>query len=438
MSKSADVDAPTNKHHPVTSYASPPYRAELKDFDYELKKGGTPWATLTLTADSEISKNFPTFIESTPITGRVTLDLAKPDSITGVEINITGRIFIPQVNIQIDRSDEFFLKVTKKLWSKEDGTPPRAGDASSASDGKLHGYYNWGFSVTLPETVTMRGFESHPFRLPGTLSDHDLRAGVGYRVTMTIVRGKFRSNDVLADVPFVYVPIIPAPPFPFLRWECYQSGLPPTEPADDPEGWEALKPVIVKGTAFQNRGVTIKCSLYAAKPLVYVRGSFVPLFLELESDDSQLLEVITKPDAISLILCRYMKDRNEPDGTHGNWTDRITWHMDDIEQAAWWVRPGQQAEGSNKASLHGELHLGADFPPSLVVGRLAIEYSLCFFPIEVPGFKPDVVKKSEVLLEQPINIVTAFADHVRPVSQAPPGTKLRHTPAGRIFNALRF
>lgn len=89
MSKSADADAPTNKHHPVTSYASPPYRAELKDFDYELKKGGTPWATLTLTADSEISKNFPTFIESTPITGRVTLDLAKPDSITGVEINVS-------------------------------------------------------------------------------------------------------------------------------------------------------------------------------------------------------------------------------------------------------------------------------------------------------------------------------------------------------------
>lgn len=62
------------------------YDSSSRDFHYSLGRTGSPWATLTITADSQISKNIPTFVESSPIKGRVSLDLPKPDSITGVEI----------------------------------------------------------------------------------------------------------------------------------------------------------------------------------------------------------------------------------------------------------------------------------------------------------------------------------------------------------------
>lgn len=89
-----------------------------------------------------------------------------------------------------------FLSFTKTLWSKESGLHPRVGDNSALSDGKLSGSYNMDFSIELPKTATLPHYESHPFRLPGTMEGLGLPVGIEYCVTMTIVRGKFHMNDV--------------------------------------------------------------------------------------------------------------------------------------------------------------------------------------------------------------------------------------------------
>jgi len=60
-----------------------------KEFYYEIKKKGKPFATLTIIAEDSYSKNMPTIVEGAPIKGRVRLSLERPDAIQSVVVSVS-------------------------------------------------------------------------------------------------------------------------------------------------------------------------------------------------------------------------------------------------------------------------------------------------------------------------------------------------------------
>ncbi len=60
-----------------------------KEFYYELKKRGKSFAILTVIADGSYSRHMPTFVEGSPIKGRVQLVLDKPDAIQSIMLNVS-------------------------------------------------------------------------------------------------------------------------------------------------------------------------------------------------------------------------------------------------------------------------------------------------------------------------------------------------------------
>lgn len=65
--------------------------SQPKEFHSELKKKGKTIATLTLIADSALSKSIPTYVQGQSIKGRVGLSLDKPDTIQSVVVIVSVR-----------------------------------------------------------------------------------------------------------------------------------------------------------------------------------------------------------------------------------------------------------------------------------------------------------------------------------------------------------
>jgi hypothetical protein len=73
---------------PAASRPTPP-SPELKEFTYELlNKSNKPWATLSLLGDAEHSKTIAAFVEGSPVTGEVRLDLESGDAIHAVVLSV--------------------------------------------------------------------------------------------------------------------------------------------------------------------------------------------------------------------------------------------------------------------------------------------------------------------------------------------------------------
>lgn len=62
--------------------------SEPKEFHTELKKSKTI-ATLTLVAESTLSKSIPTYVEGQSVKGRIRLSLDKPDTIQSVVVVVS-------------------------------------------------------------------------------------------------------------------------------------------------------------------------------------------------------------------------------------------------------------------------------------------------------------------------------------------------------------
>jgi len=87
----SDLPAYTPSQRP-TSSARAVVRREPKEFYYELKRNGKLFAALTMISDAAYSRHMATFLEGTPLKGRVRLALDKPDSILSVAVLVSARL----------------------------------------------------------------------------------------------------------------------------------------------------------------------------------------------------------------------------------------------------------------------------------------------------------------------------------------------------------
>ncbi|KDR70203.1 hypothetical protein GALMADRAFT_76281 [Galerina marginata CBS 339.88] len=379
-----------------------------KEFDYTIAKGGHPFLVMTLITTGPHLQDTPIFVEGSPVKGKIQLHLKKPDSISSVAL--TAKMFTggPYAGYTTNASKPSeFLNQTHTVWTQEE--PHTA----------LHGEYTWPFAIDLPKEVEIAD-KSHSqpktFRLPQTFFERFIQATIRYEIIVTVARkGILHSNEL--STPFAYIPVVQPPPLPPLRRLAYEEGTPILGPKVDPDGWYLPKPVQIEGSLFNDHSVRAECrdksAINIIQQLSYTRGSVIPLVMTLESDDSQLLDLLSSPEAISVRTRRHISAHHGK--PHG---ERPLHSVDHSQRAVWWRQTDDQTD--RLRVLQGEIHLRPDIVPTSAMGDFSVNYNVVLFPFDVPSFK---IKAEDLhdhsLLQQPINIVTAFASGPRPRMSTP-------------------
>ncbi|THU84194.1 hypothetical protein K435DRAFT_688088 [Dendrothele bispora CBS 962.96] len=396
-----------------------------REYTYELVKGKEkdrkkPWAFLTVLGDSTVSlsKGIPTIVEGEKVEGEVKIDLDSAEACQAVIVSVRGQIIGGAQNSDVLT----FLELPKVLWSASPNPLSSTSKAANLLPGpkqksnKLQqGSHSWPFSIDLPKEVALTvGPKDAPkvevYRLPQSFFERHARARVHYEVTVRFVRGLLKT-DWRLSTQFAYVPITISPSPSPLRVLAYQENTPLLGPEADPTGWVTLDPVAIYGRT-ETKEVDIRIILSIASPLSYARGSVIPLVLTVQCKDARALEQLSTPRSIVLRLrrrLRYHSDDHKPPESYP-WTDE----HEHSELALWWPE-------TLTRYLKGEIHLQTDWKPTTVMPRFRVEYSVVLLPPDVVGFQFETSSTSRgELLEQPVEITTAFAPGPRPRMYAPP------------------
>ncbi|KAF9453506.1 hypothetical protein P691DRAFT_755560 [Macrolepiota fuliginosa MF-IS2] len=366
---------------------------------------------LKINSSAKSSKSLPTFFEKENITGQLEVVAERGDSIHSIFIAITGRVITGS-----STNDCFvFLNHVLPIWSKSPEAPRLPSSSEGTTGAKLLGQCVWPLSITLPRTVgvpTGSG-ESRACRLPETFLERHTQVSVQYDITLTISRGKLRSDSQIKTA-FGYVPSTrPGPPS-LLRQLAYQQGCPLPNHLTDPEGWKILRPVLCRGAMSKSRRVDARCTLGIAQPLCFTRGTVIPLCLTIEGADAAALDVLSKPSSIVVSLRRRVRFYNKV--SYGR--SDVAWNetVEDIGTASWW--PSQTMQSATYArQLEGEIRLPKDMRPSSDMGHFSIAYSVALNPFKAAGFQTD---SDTTLVCEPVEIATMHARGPRATPYSPP------------------
>ncbi|KAJ7916735.1 hypothetical protein B0H13DRAFT_1608981, partial [Mycena leptocephala] len=338
-----------------------------KEYSFEIKNyWSKPWATLTLLADSRLSRTIPTFVEGSQIAGSVKLNLRSPDPIKSIAIFVRGDLI---VSGDPDERLHFF-RMRKFLWTPAMGDP-RAPRRTSSDDcqweDKLRGEYDWPFSIQLPDRLPPSPDEERLFRLPHTFAERFSRSRIEYYFELRINRGKLRADDRMVT-PFGFFSMqYPSRPS-RLRQLAYQSNIDVPGPYSDPSGWLALDPVQIQGKIFGERAVNAKCTVRWWTLLCYTRGTSIPCAMTIETDDSQAADVLASIKSSALYLQRCVRCS-------------FAYTSNDISpsgQATWWPSPDAALrQNSSQRHIMGEIHLRKDLQPSTAIKEFQVE--VCLF-----------------------------------------------------------
>jgi hypothetical protein len=368
-----------------------------------------PWLILKVLSSAKSAKSLPLFYEKENINATLELHAEKGDSsIQSVIVMIRGRI------ITGPRPDETvtFMTVIHPIWARSADTPRTPSPSEGASGSKLFGSCVWSFSIPLPRTATV-GKSGAQFRLPETFSERDLGASIQYDLTVHVSRGKFRGDSQIRT-PFGYVPGSKPEAPSMLRQMAYQQGVPIPGPEVDPHGWKVLVPCKAKGTVLRNHPVDVQCSLALARPLCYTRGSVIPCSLTVSSRDPQALDMITASDCINVTLQRRVGYSCALGLEKKKVAEQESYR--DFSRAVWWPSATMQSDPYNR-HLDGEIRIPKDSRPTSLMDHFSISYSVVVHSFNIPSLKSN---PSEILLSEPVDIVTSHARGPRPIAYAPP------------------
>ncbi|KAJ7351268.1 hypothetical protein DFH08DRAFT_957597 [Mycena albidolilacea] len=420
----ADSELPTYAGHilPSTCTTSAAQPATPKEFSYEMK-----WATLTLLGHPILSRTTPTFIDRSDITGSLKLNLRSPDPIKSVTVFVRGYLLISEDPHEHSK----FFRLQKLVWTPSMEDPARAPGTSNAGNTwteKPKGKYELPFSIKIPDLAESSDREER-FRLPHTFTDRASRGSIQYYLELRISRGKLRSDDRI-NTPFeLFTLHSPSPPSQ-LRQLAYRTNVPIPGPHSDPDGWQALESVQVEGRVFGDRAVNAKCTVFLAKPLCYTRNTSIPCAMTIETDDSQVADVLASIKSSALYLQRCVRC------TLGSSSTNIS----PRGQAVWWPAPdAAMAHLGNTAQRHimGEIHLRRDLHPSIAINQFQVEastYAVAVFPPAAVAFRPH---STGPLITQTVEIVTGHAEGVRTkTATMPPVNELSDPFVERYYKSV--
>ena len=208
-------------------------------------------------------------------------------------------------------------------------------------------------------------------------------------------------------LPFKYFRVTCPPPFPPLKHVAYQEGTPLLGPLIDPYGWYSQGPVHIQGKIFNSVNFTAQCTvrfrqflmtqqsqlttwniaLYLkASPcfyhtqsflclrlhylqLAYSSGSFIPLFIRIECNNEQALDLLSNPKSVHVRVRRQIIDHTQKHNIADNGSFRES--LDYSQRAVWWESMEEKPTSSSRL-LNGELHLKPGMKPNTELGHFKL------------------------------------------------------------------
>ncbi|KAF5317715.1 hypothetical protein D9619_012590 [Psilocybe cf. subviscida] len=418
-----------DSHHDYSPRASLPLRSmEEWEFEYKIERNsnkGKNIASLKVLAPAAYSDNIPTFCGAGPVKGSVNLYFTEPETITSVVLSVRGG-FLPGDS---DGTTQLTLfNVSNTLWSKDSAEETRD---PLLCHKKLRGTHSWPFSIIIPEKIQLTGgsttrsaAETTEHFLPQTFMERVFRASIQYKVILHIGRGKFKTDHNI-NCTFGYFLLIRPPPFPALKTLAYLERTPLLDPAVDIEGWIPAKKVEISGILFKSRPVAIDCELFLSAPLIYTRGSVIPLYVRMKSSEKPALDLLATHKALIVRLQRRIKCALSPKPLKNTQNYRTGKDEYDIVEAVWWpVSPEQGSFAidtqTHTVCLNGELQLRGDLVPSSTLPVFTVKYNVSLRSVDAPGFK--TAKPEKILVEHPVDIVTSFAAGPLAIRHVHPGS----------------
>ncbi|KAG7089408.1 hypothetical protein E1B28_011096 [Marasmius oreades] len=220
--------------------------AERHEHSFSIDRGGHKWLVVTVRSRSRSTASAPAYIEGDTITGRLELDIDRPETIKEVDIAVEGAL------TSVQQQEMVFLSMKHILWNS-DGRPTN----------KFFGKYNWGFTFTLPSQVSV---DSTMYKLPPNFSEKPTSTFIDYRLVANVKRGAFKPNRTISQG-FVYKPVSVPPPPSTRRQLAYRNASALSLPSEDPEGWNVLQPQSTKGRIYGGNLVEATCTLAIAVPV---------------------------------------------------------------------------------------------------------------------------------------------------------------------------
>nr|GAT55926.1 predicted protein [Mycena chlorophos] len=405
-----------NEDQPPPAEATAPARSNpgsltTKPFTYEMKNFfNKTWATLTIGGDGRLSRDTPVFLEGSTIEGSVKLNLRSRDAITSVCVFFYGVL----ITSGDPPEESMFMNKRHFVWVARWGDPrapriPTPDNPVPLWTEKLRGEYDFPFSIQLPEYTTHPKDSAGVYRLPHTFIDGRSRGSIHYNLGLYIHRNSKLASDDQFSVPYGYFSMR-QPPKPSLpRQLALQNNTAIPDPFEDPQGWHAFSPVLIRGRVFGERDVEFQCSAFLANPLSYTRTTSIPCFITFECDDEQALNLLASMKTSVLYLQRRVTCT-----FHGSST-----HVQPSGKAVWWPLTGITApRDPRRRHLMGEIALSGQLAPTSAISLFSVEYTVVLFPPDVVAFEAFA---SGQLATQTVEITTRFPAGPRPPqSIAPP------------------
>ncbi|KAF9000212.1 hypothetical protein BDQ17DRAFT_1427216 [Cyathus striatus] len=395
-------------------------RAAPVTHEFYIKTGGKaskPWATLRLISQAESSDKAPRFFGG-QVSGFVDimLDNGGPQSVQAVTLILRGKI-ISTASFQGNYSIQYtFLDEQHVIWAKSSSS-----STAPPSARKLEGNHSWPFSFPFPTQTEVRvrgGMQSYP--IPQTFLERGTNISVQYEIALKVSHGFLRADSKL-PINITYSPDIMPTPMSAIRQIAYRDGIAVPGPEIDFEGWHTISPATISGQLLQ-RAVEITCVLSLAKPLIYTRGTIIPLHLILGSNDTQALDILSSVKVVQVRLMQTLEYFQDPKNVAGGLEESEV-----ITQAQWWIPQDPSAQSTGKRTLFGELHLPKDMQPSCSFLLLNIEYTVELIPFISPVFDSG---------QRPDHPVLSCRVKIGTVNAAGPIPKAVTSPPPRIKNAL--
>ncbi|KJA20578.1 hypothetical protein HYPSUDRAFT_216949 [Hypholoma sublateritium FD-334 SS-4] len=408
---------------PVYAERTAARQPNQKKLEVTLDKDGKPLVSFMIYGHEALSTNVGTILEgSGPLRGVVRLDSDAPNPIRSIVLTVRGDYLMGASTNPEGEKNYTFFNHTETLWSQDYGKPDNSSTDSrvtllrSAYKGQLQGEYTWPISVTLPKEVEFTpAHESAPrtFPLPHSFNERFIRATISYTASIKFNRFGFLKEDYELSQPFGYYRVTYPPPFPPLRDVAYQEGTPLLGPSIDPYGWHSQEPIHIKGRIFKSVDFIAQCTLYISKPLAYKAGSFIPLYIRIESDNEQALDLLANPKSIHVRVRRQIIDHTQKHNLADNGTFRES--LDYSQRAVWWAST-EEHPTLNSRFFNGELHLKPGMKPNTELGHFKLSYSVMLYDFSAIGLE---FQEQKFLQEFPIEICTFYAPGPRPKSIMP-------------------
>ncbi|KAF8193774.1 hypothetical protein BJ912DRAFT_960443 [Pholiota molesta] len=328
---------------------------------------GPPIAVLMLVADALYSKNIPTYIGAGPVKGNVRLRSDKVDGVQAIIISIIGRYIAG-----IEEEEITFLDLSTTVYTQST---------------ELLEPYLWPFRFESPQSSGKE--EAVRCTPPQTFAERTMRGSIKYEIGVKIKRGVLKTSYRISAA-IGYIPLIRPPSLPLLRSLAYEKGTP----------WHALDEVRIKvPSSTTSSDIEIGCKLF------YTIGSSIPRPQTHSSCRSshaldELLRTPTpSPMSGTVEAVWWAPEQAQPGGIRQCSPEKATSNFDGRRQVDEWRDSyWERGEASSRMPYFN------------------IEYAVVLLPF-TPRWEVSGDKKTEVLQEQAVEMVTAFAPGPRPASK---------------------